>query len=119
MLGVAVPIQQLNAVGLLSGGIVNIFPSFQLANGVTGTAGIYTGMMPGTNGLALFVDVTDMVKALPVVPGPQSLTSAHAFTQLQHHGFLDVRKGSSAQQAQVLSALYQLGAQHARIDLSK
>jgi hypothetical protein len=120
MLGVAIPIQQLNAVGLLSGGIVNIFPSFQLSNGVTGTAGIFTGMMPGTSGLAMFVDVTQMVQAMPTVPSPQSLSDARSYQGLSRtkHSFLSVRNGSSAQQSQVLSEIYKLGQQHAHVTLT-
>jgi hypothetical protein len=61
MMGVAVPIVQLNGlVGDMGG--VNLFRDFSLSNDVSGVAGAFTGNAAGQNGFGLFVDISGLMK---------------------------------------------------------
>ena len=56
VLGVALPISQFDQLANYIGGL-NLFPSFHFSNGIQGVGGIFTGTLPGTNGLAIFADI--------------------------------------------------------------
>lgn len=108
MFGVAIPIQQFDSIGKATGGLINIMPSFQLGNGITGTAGLFTSMNPGQNGFALFVDVSALLQQVKVLSVARSSVPSGAPAVVRPHSYLNVNQGSSSQQAKVFYKLYQL-----------
>jgi len=77
LVGVAVPITQLDSLGKSLGGL-NIFPTFNI-EGVQGIAGLFTGQKPGQSGLALFADFSKVIDPSdilnPAVSGPVLMAS--------------------------------------------
>lgn len=126
MLGIAIPIAQLDQVGSYTGGLVNIFPSFQLQNGVAGTAGVFTGMQPGQSGLALFMNVSSLLnQAIPMAAvqtrsvGPRLPAARFASQKVTAvpHEYLDVSTGSSSAQWQVMKKLSDMSSRRTKLDI--
>ena len=115
MIGVAIPISQFDSIGKATYGLLNLMPSFQLGNGVTGTAGLFSGMNPGQNGFALFLDISALLQQVKIL-SVQTLSMRSA-APVQPHVYLNVNQGSSAQQANAMYRLYQL--QGRRLSVSK
>jgi len=55
LLGAAIPISEFDKVGQ-SACPISLLPSFKIANGIRGIAGVFTGCEPGQSGVAIFVD---------------------------------------------------------------
>jgi len=61
LLGFALPIKEFDVVSKYVG-MANIFPGFDI-KGVRGMAGLFTGLDPGTSGLAFFLDLSSVINS--------------------------------------------------------
>jgi hypothetical protein len=116
VLGVALTVHQFDNVG---GNIpipINLFPSFKLANGVTGIAGIFTGPVSGQNGVALFVDASAAF-------GTASTMTARALSDLKvvptapSRVFFIEPRPAADDEYRVKMGLYQLNRKRSRVDV--
>lgn len=123
LLGVAIPFRQFDGLGQATGGLLNIMPSFKLPNGLTGTAGLFTGAGPGQSGFALFVDISSIANTVSASNSMstnkglsvQSVRAASTPRQLQ---FLNVSRGSTMQQMRAYSTIQQLSQRQTRLTVS-
>lgn len=77
IVGSAIGIKEFSTVSQYVGGL-NFFPSFTLANGVKGVAGIYTSQVSSKNGIAFFIDATSL---LPKIQPQLQLADYHAYVR--------------------------------------
>ena len=113
MAGVAIPITQLDSIGGSLGGI-DFFPSFHI-NNVKGIAGIFTGSGTGQNGIALFVDLGDVINPMDITGSVQTLNSSRFAMSLRRSApvmdssifFID-QEPSSRKMRKLKRALYRL-----------
>lgn len=106
-IGVAVPISAFDSIGRSLPGL-NFFPVVQNGD-VIGTAGIFTGMNPGQNGIAVVADVSKIVnlgQLLPSLSPSMAIQAQEAQDSLQ----LDYRShaGSKAQKAKLDQMIFDL-----------
>lgn len=110
IVGVALPIQQFDSIGSRLPGI-NVFPNFQLPNGIKGVAGVFTGGV-GQNGLAVFLDASAMLpKSTPSI-------SAYSFLTMPTHKFFSVSNATSRQEQQIMMKLYELSSRGTKLQLA-
>ena len=110
-IGVAVPISAFDSIGQSLPGL-NFFPIVNTGE-IIGTAGIFTGMNPGQNGIAVVADVSKVVNIgslLNNASGTFSAKMAIQAEEAQDAIKLDYRShsGSKAQKAKLDSMIYQL-----------
>lgn len=74
-IGVAVPISAFDNIGRTLPGL-NFFPIVTTAEGITGTAGIFTGLQPGQSGIAVVADVSSVVNMGKLMPSTSLLAQA-------------------------------------------
>lgn len=74
--GVAVPISAFDQIGQTLPGL-NFFPVVQQGN-VVATAGVFTGAMPGQNGIAVVADLSKVINLGNIMPSSQLMASAAA-----------------------------------------
>lgn len=111
-IGVAVPISAFDSIGSKLPGL-NFFPIVNTGD-VVGTAGIFTGLNPGQNGIAVVADVSKIVNLGRIMP-VQASTFALQAEEAQDSVELDYRShsGSSNQKAKLDTMIYQLHKQKA------
>lgn len=106
-IGVAVPISAFDSIGRSLPGL-NFFPVVQSGD-IIGTAGIFTGLNPGQNGIAVVADVSKVVNigSLLTREAPMMLMQAE---EAQDSLKLDYRSqsGSIAQKARLDQMIYEL-----------
>lgn len=71
MIGAALPFTQFDPIG--QAGPTNLFLTFNLPQGILGTAGVFGGPVSGTSGIGLFVDVSGLIQDL-APPSPAMTT---------------------------------------------
>lgn len=108
--GIALPIQQFDSIGSTLSGI-NVFPKFQLDNGISGVAGVFTGSGAGQNGLALFVDASALLHKNTMSFSPMSMLAKPTFVSYSN--------ATAAQERQLLNMLYKLSARRTKLNLAK
>lgn len=74
--GVAVPISAFDSIGQTLPGL-NFFPIVNTGN-VIATAGVFTGSMPGQNGIAVVADVSQVINLGNLMPSSQLLAAKSA-----------------------------------------
>ena len=111
-IGVAVPISAFDNIGSKLPGL-NFFPIVNTGD-VIGTAGIFTGLNPGQNGIAVVADVSKVVNLGKLLPGTSSMMAIQA-EEAQDSLQLDYRShaGSSSQKRELDSMIYQLNKKRA------
>lgn len=97
MLGTAVTLREFDSIGKTLPGL-NLFPGFDLGNGIRGLAGIFTGMQPMQSGLAFFVDASSALPKKPEV-------SAVERSPLAFHE----HRAKSGDELRAVSELYRVG----------
>ncbi|MGE0614410.1 MAG: hypothetical protein AB7P04_02120 [Bacteriovoracia bacterium] len=110
--GVAIGIDQLNT-GI--GVPINFFPSFNFGNGVQGVAGIYTGVAPGTSGIAFFVDAS---QALNPAMGPALAGARVRSVQSASIAWTDVMPTDKKAYAKFQKHMYDLNRKRARLTVN-
>ena len=75
-IGVAVPISAFDSIGQSLPGL-NFFPIVQQGD-VVATAGVFTGLQPGQNGIAVVADVSKLVNFGSMMPSSQLLLAKSA-----------------------------------------
>lgn len=120
MFGVAVPIKQFDQIGRYTGG-ANLFPAFELENGMRGTFGIFTGITSGNSGFALFLDASSLLKAQPAAglsiasaSGPQRALSVVP----REFDYLD-QAPNQRKEEQIARGLHKLNQRRTRLDLAR
>ena len=121
LVGVAVPIAQLDTLGGQVGGL-NIFPTFNI-KGVQGIGGLFTGASAGQSGLALFVDLSkvidpsDILKGIQLPTAPVTLASASAARTVAKKAKLTFYPSSAGQDQMdaVVAKIYQLHTRKAKL----
>lgn len=105
-IGVAVPISAFDSIGRTLPGL-NFFPVVNSGD-VIGTAGIFTGMNPGQNGIAVVADISKVVN-MGTLFKSSSMMAIQA-EEAQSSLKLDYRShsGSAAQKAKLDSMIYDL-----------
>lgn len=106
-IGVAVPISAFDSIGRTLPGL-NFFPVVNTGD-VIGTAGIFTGLNPGQNGIAVVADVSKVVNIGSLLNASSSMMAIQA-EQAQDTLKLDYRShaGSSSQKSKLDSMIYDL-----------
>lgn len=125
LLGVAVPIAQLDGLGTTIGGL-NIFPTFDI-KGIKGIAGLFTGTSAGQSGLALFVDLSKVIDPSDLLKGvvlPQATLADAGSAKARGKAvravasqkmFFYPSSGSDAQMDVIAQKLYQLHSRKAKL----
>jgi hypothetical protein len=105
--GVAVPITAFDNIGRSLPGL-NFFPIVNTGD-VVGTAGIFTGLNAGQNGIAVVADVSRLVNLGKLMPAPASMLTIQA-EEVQDSVKLDYRShaGSTTQKSRLDSMIYDL-----------
>jgi len=109
-IGVAVPISAFDQIGQTLPGL-NFFPIVQQGN-VVATAGVFTGLNKGQNGIAVVADVSKVVNIGNLMPSSQLMAkalSADAPVQLNYNSHVQ----SAAKESQLKSMLASLNARKA------
>lgn len=106
-IGVAVPISAFDSIGRSLPGL-NFFPVVNTGD-VIGTAGIFTGMNAGQNGIAVVADVSKVVNIGSLLNASSSMMAIQA-EQAQDTLKLDYRShsGSSSQKSKLDNMIYEL-----------
>lgn len=106
-IGVAVPIRAFDSIGQTLPGL-NFFPIVSTGD-VIGTAGIFTGLQPGQNGIAVVADVSKLVN-LGNILAPKSTIMALQAEEAKDSLVLDYRshEGSGDDKAQLDRMIYRL-----------
>lgn len=107
-IGVAVPISAFDSIGSKLPGL-NFFPIVNTGD-VIGTAGIFTGLNPGQNGIAVVADVSKVVNLGNLLNSKSSMMAMIQAEESQATMKLDYRShsGSKAQKAKLDEMLYSL-----------
>ncbi len=107
-IGVAVPIAAFDNIGRTLPGL-NFFPIIN-SNDVVGTAGIFTGLNPGQNGIAVVADVSKVVNLGNLLQSSAPAIMAMQAQEAESTLKLDYRShsGSKAQKAQLDQMIYDL-----------
>jgi hypothetical protein len=122
LLGVALSIPQFDVIGSKIPIPVNLFPTFQLANGIKGIAGIFTGSRPGTSGVALFADASAALqKSSPqtttVLSDLRAVDGARIQVQAKSRLYFIPPQPSIEHESAVQMGLYQLNRKRTRISV--
>lgn len=106
-IGVAVPISAFDSIGRTLPGL-NFFPVVNTGD-VIGTAGIFTGLNPGQNGIAVVADVSKVVNIGSLLNASSSMMAIQA-EQARDTLKLDYRShaGSSSQKSKLDNMIYEL-----------
>jgi hypothetical protein len=107
-IGVAVPISAFDSIGSKLPGL-NFFPIVNTGD-VIGTAGIFTGLNPGQNGIAVVADVSKVVNLGKLLNSKSSMMAMIQAEEAQDSLKLDYRShaGSKAQKAELDKMLFGL-----------
>ncbi len=107
-IGVAVPIAAFDSIGRTLPGL-NFFPIIN-SNNVVGTAGIFTGLNPGQNGIAVVADVSKVVNLGNLLQSSAPAIMAIQAQEAESTLKLDYRShsGSKSQKAQLDQMIYDL-----------
>lgn len=107
-IGVAIPISAFDSIGRSLPGL-NFFPIVNTGD-VIGTAGIFTGMNPGQNGIAVVADVSKVANLGKLLNSSAPAMIAVQAQQAQDYLKLDYRSqsGSSAQKAKLDQMIFDL-----------
>jgi hypothetical protein len=107
-IGVAVPISAFDSFGTKLPGL-NFFPIVNTGN-VVGTAGIFTGLKPGQNGIAVVADVSKVVNLGNLLNTQSGMMAMIQALEVQDELKLDYRShsGSKSQKAKLDEMLYGL-----------
>jgi|GEM_PF-7078606 len=105
MAGVALVVKEFDAI---AGKVpnVNIFPGFSISEKISGVAGLFTGNVPSSSGIGLFVDVHSVIDSngqVVVVDNPMVSTLN-----------FDEKRGTAAQEKTVQKELQKLNKRAAR-----
>ncbi len=106
-IGVAVPISAFDSIGRSLPGL-NFFPVVN-TSGVVGTAGIFTGLNAGQNGIAVVADVSKVLNLGSLLPSAPSSFAIQA-QEAQDSVVLDYRSqsGSKSEKSKLDSMIYEL-----------
>lgn len=106
-IGVAVPISAFDSLGTKLPGL-NFFPIVNTGD-VIGTAGVFTGLNPGQNGIAVVADVSKVVNIGSILNAKSSMMAIQA-QEAQDSVKLDYRShsGSASQKEKLDALLYDL-----------
>jgi hypothetical protein len=108
-IGVAVPISAFDSIGRNLPGL-NFFPIVNSGD-IVGTAGVFTGLNPGQNGIAVVADVSKVVNIGQILnnSGASSLMAIQA-EEVQDTVKLDLRShaGSAAQKSKLDALMFEL-----------
>lgn len=107
-IGVAVPISAFDSIGRSLPGL-NFFPIVTTPEGVIGTAGIFTGMNPGQNGIAVVADVSRIVNVGALLNASSAMMAIQA-EEARDSLKLDYRShaGSKSQKSKLDNMIYDL-----------
>jgi hypothetical protein len=83
VIGMAIVIPEFDKVSSFVGAVDVFFP-FQASNGVSGAAGIFSSNQSGQSGIAVFVDASSALKAVPQKSMNRALASVAAKTASQN-----------------------------------
>jgi hypothetical protein len=111
MLGAALVIPEFDSIARSAPG-VNLFPVFDLSNGVRGVAGIFTGLQPDRSGVALFVDAASVLHGS--VPAAGVLAAASVKPAESPLAFRPGR-ASAGIETRVYRELIRIGERHRRL----
>lgn len=107
-IGVAVPISAFDSIGRNLPGL-NFFPIVNSGD-IVGTAGVFTGLNPGQNGIAVVADVSKVVNIGQILNSGSSSLMAIQAEEVQDSVKLDLRShsGSAAQKAKLDALMFEL-----------
>ncbi len=117
-IGVAVPISAFDQIGQSLPGL-NFFPIVQQGD-VVATAGIFTGLQPGQNGIAVVADVSKLVNFGSMMPSSQLLAKSAQLEEAQDDAIqLDYKshKPAAAKENQLKAMLASLNAKKLKLKM--